>query len=610
MSTEDSLFSLDRFEFLCYGRDREMAAREFVKLLALLDRQYGDLKGIQANLYALNPDQERQHLLVRVTAALSCLFSDAEFKLSPLGFEQMISWQRWIAALFAASPFVNGDHVLRALNLNGEREQLRLDDDGLFKLCLLYAPDSVLPLDMNALWGYNQRLAVCLAFALMSPRFLGTPAAHGKRETLLAWIAPRLDQVEDLDVLPTAILHDVYMHCSYAEARDKHAIKAPINRLIRRKIEQRGEWPDLPCVVEVAGEVGGKPLLLVVLEWFTGGHSVFRTHSASLRGLRERFHLLGMGVANHVDAAGVEVFDEFVPITGDLRAMLKQVRAVAAERRPAIIYYPSVGMFPLTIYLSNMRLARLQVTALGHAASTLSPFIDRFIVDEDFAGELDLYSERPLLMPRDGMPHVPSRALVAIEPALREQPAVVQIAVPSTTMKLNPRFMAACQAIAARCRVPVHFQFLAGYANGLVSMQVANLLQRYLDHATLNESLPYACYLARLNECDLFLNPFPYGNMNGIVDTTTLGLVGVCREGAHVHECIDAGMFRRLDLPGWLVAGSDQDYIAAAIRLAENHAERLALRRSLLARDAVRVFFEGRPGLLGERLLAASRAAA
>ncbi len=49
--------------------------------------------------------------------------------------------------------------------------------------------------------------------------------------------------------------------------------------------------------------------------------------------------------------------------------------------------------------------------------------------------------------------------------------------------------------------------------------------------------------------CDLFLDPFPYGNMNGIADMAMQGLVGVCRTGPQIHERIDGAMFRRLGLP-------------------------------------------------------------
>jgi predicted O-linked N-acetylglucosamine transferase (SPINDLY family) len=109
--------------------------------------------------------------------------------------------------------------------------------------------------------------------------------------------------------------------------------------------------------------------------------------------------------------------------------------------------------------------------------------------------------------------------------------------------------------------------------------------------------------MARIAGCDLFLNPFPFGNTNGIIDTVTAGLVGVCKTGREVHEHIDQGMFGRLGLPSWLVASSVDDYVKAAVRLIGNDDERLELARTLSGPQAVQKFFTGRPEIFGEMLL-------
>ncbi|MCW5654798.1 hypothetical protein [Hydrogenophaga sp.] len=106
-----------------------------------------------------------------------------------------------------------------------------------------------------------------------------------------------------------------------------------------------------------------------------------------------------------------------------------------------------------------------------------------------------------------------------------------------------------------------------------------------------------------IRHCDLFLNPFPFGNTNGIVDTVSAGLIGICRTGREVHEHIDEGLFRRLGLPEWTIANSTEAYVNAAVRLIDDPVERLALRKALLARNGVSTLFEGRPEVFGEKLL-------
>ena len=151
--------------------------------------------------------------------------------------------------------------------------------------------DSEIPLDLDALWEGNKELAAGLCLVLISPRFLGSPLAHSKREQILPWLSARLDQIESIERLPLSVLHDLYMHCSYADQADKHDIKKPINRLICRKLAQHNLFDLKPEDQFLSGLIGKKkPTMLVVLEWFGGSHSIYRTHSARAWPAHRAFH--------------------------------------------------------------------------------------------------------------------------------------------------------------------------------------------------------------------------------------------------------------------------------------------------------------------------------
>jgi hypothetical protein len=597
-------FNLDAFERHVHRREYEPAAREFLGLLHTLDANYGATgDGFRAQLTGeFRPDEVDDHLTTRIAAATAFLFSDEKFRLSPEGLTQLLTWQRWISTLFAASPFRNADAVLRALNSADEPDQLVVPAEDLEKFCLLYGPESRMPLDIDALWDSHPTLAAGLALALLAPRFLGTPVAHEKRELLLPWLARKLPEIEDLDLLPTGILHDVYMHCSYADRADKHDIKKGINALIRRKLESKGIYPLKPPAPPAEG---AKPVLLVVLEWFNAAHSIYRTHSRTLEAARRRFQVVALG-HDFVDRAGREVFDEFIELPrAGLYEQLDFIRNTARARRAHALYMPSVGMHALTMFLANMRIAPVQAMALGHPATSHSREMDYVVVEEDYLGDPACFSEQLLILPRDGMPYRPSANARKLDLPRRrpDYPETVHIAVAATTMKLNPRFMEACKRIADRVAKPVHFHFLAGQAVGWVYVQVARLVKHYLgDRATVYPHQPYEQYMQRIAGCDMFLNPFPFGNTNGIVDTITAGLVGVCKTGREVHEHIDQGMFERLGLPSWLVARTVDDYVKAAVRLIGDDDTRVTLARELASPQAVQKFFVGRPEIFGEML--------
>lgn len=602
-------FALEHFEQLCYTRQHEEAARELVRLLLIIDRHYGKLSGeFRLSVSPAVPEDELEaHVLTRLTCAISALFSDPQFQISPGGFDQLINFQRWLSALFAASAFINADHILRTLNLHGQDSQrFEVAPEQRVKFCILYSPESQLPLDVELLWTQNPQLAMALFMALLSPRFLGTPAAHSKREALLAWLPERLDSLDSLDQLPLAIIHDVYMHCSYADLPQRHRIKRSICRLIERKLDAEG----IASLPAPASTRQGKPRMLVVLEWFSGAHSIYRTHSRTLEAAREHFELWAVGYASNVDELGRKVFDRFIELKtpDDLLACVRQVRSLAEQARPQVLYMPSVGMFPLTLFVANLRLAPLQVAALGHPATTGSRHVDYISVEEDFVGDPACFSERLLLLPSDGQPYRPSAIEVRLGARERLDSPEVAIAVAATTMKLNPKFLQACQQIVERSRERhgrrVRLHFLIGQAQGLLYPQLQRLIRRYVPDAVVHPHQPYAQYLDTFDRCDLFLSPFPFGNTNGIIDAFTLGLPGVCKTGPEVFEHIDEGLFRRAGLPGWTIAATVEQYIEAAVRMVSEPTQRGALYAHLGSGKPLQRLFEGRPEIFAEHLLA------
>lgn len=603
------VFRLEDFEHAAYSRQHEEAARMLVNLLAILDSSYGvPGEKFQAQpLAGIALEQREVHIGIRLASAISCLFSDKDFHFAPQSLTSLFTLQRWFATIFGSTAFINADHVVRALNLagKGNLNHLEVAPQDLPKFCLLYLPDSEITLEIDKLWDANKYLAASLGMALLSPRFLGSPQAHGKREVLLPWLTEKLPEIETLDQLPFGIMHDVYMHCSYADRADKHTIKGSINVLIERWLQSHSLLP-LDTPVE-PNPVGEKPTMLVCMEWFNAGHSIYRTHSRTLEAAKGLFHVVGMGLANATDAVGHAVFDEWVEIKPvSLQEQIAQIRAEAQKREAQVFYMPSVGMFPLTMMLANIRLAPLMAMALGHPATSHSPHMDYVVVEADYVGDPECFTEELLVLPNDGMPYRPS-GLASQNPEMpiiRENPEVVDIVVAASAMKINPGFLNACKEIAKRSRVPVKFHFAVAFAQGMVYEQIKRVVHNFLgDYAIVYAHRGYPEYMEIVRKCDMFINPFPFGNTNGIIDTVTAGLVGVCKTGMEVNEHIDQGLFERFGLPNWMVATDTESYINATVKLAENHQLRNELRRKHAGPDKVQRIFQGRPEIMGQMLM-------
>ena len=603
--------SVIRFEQEVAAKNYEAACVELLDILSKIDTNFGGIEGIEIDYPSQLNDELVQdkikHFCTRVAVAMSELFSDPKLDISEGGAQRFFTLQRWINMIFASSPFVNADHVLQTYNRNPDKTNLsdfHLDNarSSLIKFCIFYLPESNVNVNLDALWNLDPELCASLCFALQSPRFIGTDQAFSKRGTLLQWFPEKLATIENLNNVPSAISHDVYMHCSYDIAENKHWVKKALNQVIRRHLLQGG-WTDRD--VTKLGERNGKPVMVVLLEHFHSSHSIYRTHSTSMIAARERFHLIGVG-NEAVDAAGQAVFDEFHLLKGDnIFSKLNELKEICEKNGAAVLYMPSIGMDLTTIFASNTRLAPVQVIALGHPATTHSDFIEYVIVEDDYVGSEKCFSEQLLRLPKDALPYVPSAlAPQHVEYRLRENPEVVNIGIASTTMKLNPYFLAALKAIRDRANVKVHFHFALGQSSGVTHPYVERFIKSYLGNdATAHPHAPYDQYLRILHNCDMMVNPFPFGNTNGIIDMVTLGLVGICKTGAEVHEHIDEGLFKRLGLPEWLIANTVDEYVERAIRLAENHQERLELRRHIIENNGLQTLFTGDPSPMGKVLL-------
>jgi hypothetical protein len=103
-------FSLEKFESLAYGRNREMGVRELLALLQDLDANYGQV-GAQFRAQPLQSVEQKDmdlHVLNRVAAAASCLLSDPDLFSTPYGnpfcYRTIGGWPAYLQPRLFAMP--------------------------------------------------------------------------------------------------------------------------------------------------------------------------------------------------------------------------------------------------------------------------------------------------------------------------------------------------------------------------------------------------------------------------------------------------------------------------------------------------------------------------
>lgn len=589
-------FKLGEFEQAVFGGRHEQAASQLLELLRSLQLKDGG----SADFGRLPSDgtdsaEREEKFLARLAAGISQLFSDPGFEMSEKGFQSFLIYHRWIAALFAASAFGNADQAIDRIGSPAPDAPDRRTYSGtnLRKLTLLYGLESDIPMPVEAAWSADPAMAVDVAIAQLSSRICISAKACEKRESHIAWLPSRLEEVM-LSEANLINLFEAYMHCSYSLNPHKHAVKTAINRHARGRMELHGV-ADLPLPQQRLRR--DRPLILVANEWVQSYSAMYRCYAPSIRALRERFELRAVVCDAAIDDAGRELFDEVttyaraLPTVEAARQLIEHIRAMA----PDMIFFPSVGMIGTNVILSAFRLAPIQFMCLGHPATSMSPYIDYVLAEEGYISSPDCFSERLVALPDRSQPWVPLQAARLPAPDIRKKPDVVRIAVTASMMKLNSAFLDLCRSVVEHSSVPVEFQFFCAGAVGIAATQAAKCVVRAVPGAVFHSHIQYDNYLERLNRCDLFLSPFPFGNTNGIVDAVRQGLPGICLDGDEVHAHIDAELFRRLALPGWLTTRTLDNYRAAVLRLVAEHDTRAKLSAKLLQGNPDAVLFEGKP---------------
>jgi hypothetical protein len=404
----------------------------------------------------------------------------------------------------------------------------------------------------------------------------------------LEWLPERIDEVK-LGPLSLINVQNAYMHCSYAFTPGKHAIKAGLIRQMRRACIDAGckEYSSGPEAAQ-----SERPTIVVVLERFARDHSVYRTHWLALKSLRAKFNVVWVGYPRQIEAEFRGEYDELLAIPeGEFFAGIRSLTEQILQRKPAIVFHVGVGMSSAVVALASLRLAPVQCVSFGHTATTMSPAIDYMILPEDFIGARECFSEQLVTLPKAAMPFMPP--VHSVRKTLLRRDGPIRIAVVASAMKLNSRLIEAFDRISTAAKSKPEFHFFPAFAVGLVHQELVRVIGRSLPNAIVHAESPRPEFYERLAGCDLFLCPFPYGNMNGIIDAISLGLAGVCLDGPEAHAHADGAHFARAGFPPELTAKTVDEYVAAAVRLIDDQTWRAKCARAARACDLDRAFYKG-----------------
>jgi predicted O-linked N-acetylglucosamine transferase (SPINDLY family) len=355
-------------------------------------------------------------------------------------------------------------------------------------------------------------------------------------------------------------------------------------------------------------------LRLGVVSSFLANHTVGFVTLGLLEQLdRERFELVLLRPPAPEDAfrtAFGVLADEDVTIPADLAG----ARAAIAEQACDILYYPDIGMSPLTYFLLFSRLAPVQCVGWGHPDTTGIPNADYWMSSAVWEppGAPAQYSET---LVRLAAPPIYYRPMIRNAPprsrkdyGLPEGRRLYLCAM--SLFKLHPDFDPLLRDILRRD--PAATLLLAkGHSAAWdepLRRRIAGGDEGLMRRMLFLPRLPLADFTALASIVDCLLDPIYFGGGRTSLDLFHTGAPIVTWPGPFMRSRITGGFYARMGIDE-LVARDTQDYVERALRVAQDADYRQAVRAQI--REASSALYETKEAVREvENFFAAAVAAA
>lgn len=320
-------------------------------------------------------------------------------------------------------------------------------------------------------------------------------------------------------------------------------------------------------------------------------HTILRLFGPMLSGLdRARFHVhaFSAGLHDHAGRAFAERLEGHTHAALPVAGWAERIRAFA----PDVLVYADIGMDAVSQCLSTLRLAPVQAVLWGHPVTTGSPAMDWFLTPGPMEpeGAEAHYSERLWRLPGVGCCFAPPEDAGETPPELAtREPDRVEIGFVQSFAKNLPRHDRLLARIAAAAPA-VRFH-LTPANNPRISDQVrarteAAFAAAGLDparHLGIVRGLPRPQFLALGHALDFAVDSLGWSGGNTTLEMLWGGLPVITCPGRTMRTRHTLAMLELLELPE-LIAGSEDELVAIAVRLAASADLRADLRGRIEAR--------------------------
>jgi predicted O-linked N-acetylglucosamine transferase (SPINDLY family) len=505
--------------------------------------------------FQLSP--ESQYFVDAFVKNFLYFFTQPDYIISDNHAVRFIQLNTTIANVIAMSNFKNSDGYL---------ELLKNQPNNFVKLLVLYSPRSSVKIDKELFFNANPDLASLWYshfYEMYKSALVNKNAYQNLREHLL-YTHEKLTTFYNIS--------EICFGATYIDGDKDKEIKHQVNQ----RIQESPFCQD----AQIINNPRPKKIAVITSLWFNQ-HSVYRILAEFINSLKSDYDLtlvhLG-GVRNNLDIEGFKGMKYVFFENGSLN-----IDAIK-NNDFSLIFYPDIGMSTESIFLSNLRLAPIQVCGLGHSVSTFGSQIDYYISGADVEN-VNLaeknYSERLILLPGFGAVH--NHPIYDLRKPKKSRSEFI-INCSWFAQKVNYPMLSLLKKIINNAKKPLLFRFFSGGAlirkNDFIPFQkdLESILGK--DNFELVAVKPYDEYMEMMEEGDLCIESYHFGGCNIVADSLYLRKLMVTFEGNKWYNRIGSQMLRTIGFDE-LITRNYEDYMKVVLKLIHDDDYRLQLEERL-----------------------------
>jgi predicted O-linked N-acetylglucosamine transferase (SPINDLY family) len=306
---------------------------------------------------------------------------------------------------------------------------------------------------------------------------------------------------------------------------------------------------------------------------------------------RDLFHVVVFSLGDRQDDIARYIrahADAFVVLPKNLAA----IRSTILQYHPDVLFYPDIGMEPVTYFLAMSRLAPVQCVTWGHPVTTGIPTMDYFIsstnlepedADEHYTETLVRLSTPPTYYVR---PTLPAQHKTRADFGFHGDDHLYLC--PQSLFKFHPDFD---PILAAILRRDPQGQLVLLGGNGhrwttLLLDRFQHTMPEVVERIRFLPRQDYVGFYSLLAMGDVMLDTLHFGGGNTTYEAVAFGTPVVTLPGAFMRGRVTAALYKKMGVLD-CIASTPEEYVDLAVRLGTDKAYRARLSATLLANNHV-----------------------